>query len=376
MTTYRSNNERGFALAASVFALVIIAALVAGAFFAARQEMQIGVSSRTYQRAFAAAEAGLNNVIAQWNTGSLNSLDEGDSATLSASLPDGGSYQAVVRRLNDELFLLRSTGTDPTGTAERRLAAITRLQLVQMDFNAALTSRGDIKLGGSSFIDGVDQNPTGWSCPTGALDTLAGITTPNPNDITTSGCKNYSCVQGDPKILEDPTINDSTFFKFGDTDWNELVAMATLVLPAGATWNGLAPVGDATSCNTSVQTNWGEPYIPPLVAGCSNYYPIIYVPGYMKITGGRGQGILLVEGDLEVQGGAEFYGPVIVRGTLNTAGTGGHFNGGVMAANVNLDLSSVLGDALITYSSCAILKALQGSAPGRLIRQRSWAELF
>jgi hypothetical protein len=67
---------------------------------------------------------------------------------------------------------------------------------------------------------------------------------------------------------------------------------------------------------------------------------------------------------------------VIVRGNLTTQGTGGHFNGGVMAANVDLDMSSVLGDAVITYSSCAITRALQYNAPGRLLAQRSWAELL
>ncbi|MDP3775143.1 MAG: hypothetical protein Q8Q85_12850 [Gemmatimonadales bacterium] len=112
------------------------------------------------------------------------------------------------------------------------------------------------------------------------------------------------------------------------------------------------------------------------MAGCRNYFPIIYVNGDLKLTGGYGQGILLVSGDLDVQGGFEFYGPVIIRGSLKTSGTGGHFNGGLMAANVDLETSSVLGDAVVTYSSCAIARALQFNAPGRLLAQRSWAELF
>jgi hypothetical protein len=46
-----------------------------------------------------------------------------------------------------------------------------------------------------------------------------------------------------------------------------------------------------------------------------------------------------------------------------------------MAANVSLDQSTVLGDAIITYSSCAITNALNGNAMGRLLATRSWADL-
>jgi hypothetical protein len=47
-----------------------------------------------------------------------------------------------------------------------------------------------------------------------------------------------------------------------------------------------------------------------------------------------------------------------------------------MAANVDLELTSVLGDALISYSSCAVATALQFNAPGRMLRERSWSEVF
>lgn len=370
--------ERGFALAVSIFALVIIAALVTGAFFTARQEMRIGLNSRTSARAFAAAEAGLNTSIAQWQTGTWNMLAAGDSATISGNLGSGGgSYTGTVRRLNTELFLIRSTGTDPTTSAQRTLAALTRLQLVEMDFDAALTTRGPMKVGGSAELDGRDAIPSAWGgCPTSGLDTLPGVVISDTANITYTG--NSYRLYGDPPIQADPTMNDSSFFKYGDTDWNELVAMATKIYPTGSVGplTDLGAVGTTTTCNTAVMSNWGDPYRRAATQGCWGYFPIIYVDGTLKITGGYGQGILLVSGDLEVAGGAEFFGPVIVRGSLKTTGTGGHFNGGVMAANVDLEQSTVLGDAIISYSSCAVTTALQASAPGRLVRERSWAEVF
>lgn len=373
-----AHSERGFALAGAVFALVIIASLVAGAFFAARQELNIGRSSATYERAFSAAEAGMASAIAVWNTGSLNGLANGSSSTLpTGTLTSGGTYTSTVTRLNDNLFLIRTTGTDPTGASQRQLASLARLQLIQMNFTAGLTTKGGLKIGGSSFIDGVDAIPSGWGCPS-VHDTVAGIYTRDSSQVTTTGCGGLSCVRGTPKVLQDATINDSTFFKYGDLDWNELIAMATTVYNGNVgPLNQLGPTVTGGVCDTGNLNNWGEPWrTAGYVTQCIGYFPIIYVNGNIKITGGRGQGILLVEGDVDVQGGFEFYGPVIARGQLYTQGTGGHFNGGVMAANVDLQQSTVLGNAIITYSSCTITRALQGNASGRLLATRAWADLI
>lgn len=80
--------------------------------------------------------------------------------------------------------------------------------------------------------------------------------------------------------------------------------------------------------------------------------------------------MLVVDGDLDVQGGFEFYGPVIVKGRLSTQGTGGHFNGGLIAANINLDQNDVLGNAVIA------VRALQNTAAAAPLRSRSWANLY
>ena len=69
---------------------------------------------------------------------------------------------------------------------------------------------------------------------------------------------------------------------------------------------------------------------------CQSYFPIIYRNGNLKVQDGRGQGVLLVEGDLEVRGNFEFTGLVIVRGELSTNGTGNKITGGVLAKNADL----------------------------------------
>ncbi len=47
-------DERGMALAVAIFALVVVGALVAGAFFAGTQEQRVGENQRRVQTSFGA----------------------------------------------------------------------------------------------------------------------------------------------------------------------------------------------------------------------------------------------------------------------------------------------------------------------------------
>jgi hypothetical protein len=383
--------RKGFALVAAITAIVVIGALITGIFFASTQEYRIGSNTLLQARALTSAEYGLNVILAQdgtvapdsgWNMNWNTALGAGQVVTR-RYLPKDGSVDTVrLTRLDAKSFFLMSEGRagvvgNPRAQARRRVGALVRLITPQINFLGALTARGQARIGGSSFINGVDEPPAGWGCgPAGP--TLPGLAVSDADSLTTSGCGGLSCVEGDPKVIETPAAADTnTYFQFGETDWGELTAMASKVVPAGSTLNGLGPRLKADgSCDTAHPTNWGDPVKDATPGACENFYPIIHSPGDLKITGGIGQGILLVDGDLEVQGGAEFYGPVIVRGRLKTAGTGGHFNGGVMAANVDFEQNTVLGNAVIQYSRCAIDRALNGSAQPALARGRSWVELY
>ena len=137
-------------------------------------------------------------------------------------------------------------------------------------------------------------------------------------------------------------------------------------------------VGNPPVCNAAVQTNWGAP--TDTSSACFDYFPIIYHNGDLSISGsGSGQGILLVEGNLNVQGRIDFYGPVIVTGGVNIRGTGSDdvkFYGGVMAQDITLDDSKLTGNAMVNYSSCAIKRAIQGSATPIPLQERSWVQLY
>ncbi len=367
-------NEDGLALILAVISLFILGGLVTAAFAPTVMEQRIAENTMSGGQSFSVAEFGLNEAIGNWNTGTWNNLAVWDSATFSGSVPSGsGSYAGTVRRLNNNLYMVDVIGGDGGGATRQRVAQFVKLQLLEVDIQAALTTQGPTRVGGSAEINGTDLPPGGWGA-CGSTNDMAGLRLQDTNDLTTTGnnCANNACIHGDPQIEADSTISDSTFFEYGDVDWAELTAMAGTVLSPGT--YKIEPTETGGVCNTSDLTNWGDPLNPS--SPCFHHFPIIYAPGNLTINRRIGQGILLVEGNLSVQGGFEFYGITIVKGSLKTTGTGGHFNGAVMAANVDLDDITVFGDALVQFSSCAVTRALVAASPGAPLRSRGWLYAF
>lgn len=380
----RLSTRKGFALPIALGSMIVIGMILAGVFFAATQENRAGRNTLYQERAFRAAEFGLNYGYGRWNNAAMTKLATGGAATIVYdSSASGWKSTLNVTRLNDNTYWLVSTGTASSGVtqARHRTGVVLRVGYPQINFLAALTVKGQIKLGGSSYTTGVDTPPAGWDCPPPGTE-QPGIATDNTNNIDLSGCTNLTCVDGSPKVLQSPAVSDTnTFFTYGsDANWSTLTAAATMTFPGNTTITGVSPSFNADgSCKTSDLYNWGDPNRALPSGTCESYFPIIYFQGTgtsTNISGGVGQGILLVDGDLIVNGGFVWYGPVIVRGHLSTQGTGGHFNGAVMAADVDFEQNSVLGNAVIDYSMCAINAALVGAGIPKRVRVRSWAEMY
>ncbi|HEU4641909.1 MAG TPA: hypothetical protein VFS44_05580 [Gemmatimonadaceae bacterium] len=377
-----SSRRDGFALAVALAAIVIIGGLIAGVFYASTQEYRIGRNTILQTRALAGAEDGLNAVLvrngAGWQT-AWNNASPGFVVTKVYHPSDSTNDTVRVMSLGSGSFLVTSEGRAGRvagAQGHRRVGALVTLWAPTINMRGALTTRGATKIGGSSFIDGNDTaTVNNWNCPPGGA-AMPGIAAADPTQITTSGCNSLNCIAGNPKIQKDSAAADtSTYTVFGDLKWADLVAMANKY-PPSSTMNGMKASFTSGGCNIADQYNWGDPYRTGSDTSCASYYPIIYASSDLQLTGGYGQGILLVEGNLQVSGGFEFFGPVIVRGTLKTTGTGGHFNGGVMAENVDLEQNTVLGDAVVRFSSCTVNRALLGTASPTLVKGRSWTELF
>ena len=380
MSTSRVSNERGMALAVAIFALVVIGALVAGTFFAGRLEQSSGQATVYASQAAEAAEAGLTDAITtQLSASGLNAMAVGDVSPI-PTLTTGTRVSATrqVRKLTSSLFLVEALGTrwdaGSVSMSDRRLGTLIRLNQANITVNAGLTALGKVVVGGNSTVDGHDATPPAW--------TSAGVSCPTPADAAgvkyngTLTKQGSAVIGGVPATLPDPTLTASNIF--GGSDFAALKALATLTIPGNV--SGLAPAvtGTPSKCDTSVLSNWGAP--TDKTSPCFTYFPIVYHYGDLSISGsGAGQGILLVEGNLQVQGRIDFYGPVIVTGAVSVRGTGSDdvkFYGGLMAQDVTLDDSRLTGNATINYSSCAIKRALQGSAIPTPLSERSWVQLY
>ncbi|HWR37543.1 MAG TPA: hypothetical protein VN622_16900 [Clostridia bacterium] len=85
---------------------------------------------------------------------------------------------------------------------------------------------------------------------------------------------------------------------------------------------------------------------------------ITYIPGDAMLTSSAsGNGILIVDGDLDIHGGMEFYGLIIVRGVVKFTGGGSektNIYGAVLAGKRSLVDNTLGGSAAINFNACAL----------------------
>jgi hypothetical protein len=389
MRTSRLTDERGMALAVAIFALVVIGALVAGAFFAGHLEQRTGRNTLYAAQAADAAERGVSKVVSDWDQFNLNNIAIGTNTFIGTTTAGSIAYTQNVRRLNNDLFLVQSLGSrlDASGTtlAQRTVAMVTRLSYVTATANAAVTAGKSVNFNGNAFgVIGNDSVPQGWTgepgCTTG--DAKAGVRTAETVGATDQQDGN---IQGSPAQVEhDPTVTADFFNIFGDVTFDELKKNADILLPLTTPYNGAAPSLTASvpaRCNTADQMNWGEPHRNGVgyTAECVNYFPILYGSGTQTqlAAGGRGQGLLLVEGDLSISGGFEWTGLIVAKGGIKIVGNGNKITGALLAQDVAVDDQNVIsGNTTLQYSSCALSKAIQGSAFAEPLTMRSWVQAY
>src|SRR2546426_801739 len=386
-------DERGMALAVAIFALVVVGALVAGALFAGTQEQRIGENWRRLTQSFGAAETGLNEVIRNWDPKQINIVRQYplDSVQVplnpADSITPGGSgiYGGYIYKLNDAVSLVAITARDrhsavgiAGGGARQRLGWLVRIRTLDLHIGAALTTRSGVDLKGNALVNGRDTIPQGWNssyCDTIGDTSKAGIRTTDTSQVH---AQRADQMNGYPAKQQDTSIHASTFTQFGDVSYASLAAAAGIQLSGGN--YKTQPVVTGGVCDRSPltqQLNWGDGMNPSLP--CGNYFPIVHVAGDVTLNGDQGQGVLLVDGNLNIQGSYVFYGVVIVQGDIKTAGGGStdaHFYGAVMANNVDLTLNSLAGNATLQYSKCAITNALEGTMVVTPVRSRGWSQLY
>jgi Tfp pilus assembly protein PilX len=277
-----------------------------------------------------------------------------------------GASCAAQTPLMYPVWVLTSLGVGPQGS--HRLAQMEVALDPPIITNAAVDSQAAVETRGSLTVDAYDNctcnatrdNP-GCDKSKYAIYTQ-GTLTENGNPTLTSGATPTTVSLTDPSHPPDwPYDIDALINKYKN--------MPTATTPSGAC-SGSPAICDSNSATTE---NWGavDSNFNPLAPTDMNPQ-ITYLPGNTRLNGVTGAGILIVDGDLDIHGGLEWYGLVLVRGTIDFTGGGsdhvnlyGAFLNGKDINAVN-NMDDLGGSVNIHFDSCA-LKQFDQKYPPRNI---------
>lgn len=354
-------NDRGMALPVALFALVVIGALVAGIFFTARIEIRSGENAMAGARAMEAAQAGLQMGAPQVISVAAD-FDDGETGGIAKTqLGTTGSYYTdSVTKLNNFMYLLRSYGTYEVNgnvTSTRVVAMLIKRYMPELEVNSGAIVSGAASIKGATTLRGNDAAPAGWTgCTTG----------PDQPAIRSDGT--VSVTGGGTTVTPAASSNDTTVNNMSrvlDTLFFQLATQANILwtVDPGAAAPTDTVVGGVSRCKTTDRNNWGDIDHAGAPTHCTNYFPLVYLnaggPGTsISLHGGSGQGILLVNGDLKMNGNFQFDGLILVRGIYETGGGTMDLTGSMITSNVDLDPNKWTGGLTVQYSSCAVDRAL------------------
>jgi hypothetical protein len=338
----RSDRD-GFALLLCLMLALALSLLAAGMLLLADRETRIASGTARLVQARLHAEGAARRAFGRWSTAAAADLPIGGRRTI---LEDAGA-RVVAERLDDGLFLLRSEGRAAAPeTPAARIAAGLLVRTAGTDILTA-GARAAIAVAESATLRG--GRISGIDACTG--EAWPGVTGPDVQIEAGAAVQGVPAVDGEsagPDLLEAFPVT----------------AVATVALPPGSG----TPQPDLVDAQCQQGNwNWGS---PGEEGPCSGHRPLVHAAGDLVIRGGRGQGVLVVDGNLTVSDGFSFRGLIVVRGRLRIDDA--VLSGGVRARQVEMSAGAV------TFDSCALTAAGTGPAFDRAFRPRGrwWIPAF
>jgi hypothetical protein len=354
------NDRRGVSLLMTMLLTLLLLVAITGATMRTSAERRSAMDGAATVEAFAVAQSGLERYL--------------DGLTTPPSvLPDSQTFNLPVGRavvtlrrfraaVGDTLLVATSRGElttsqryDPTAAvATRTVAQLIRFRTGDLDIPGAFTAlSGFSKNGNSGSLSGVDACTTGGA----PLPSIPGMAVPStsaasPTSPAYSGPTGP--INGDPDntpvILGTPgasgTAKDAV-----DIDWAGIVDRTSITpdfyrkntSPASGSFPTTAQIGGS---------NW----------------PITFVEGNLtlnnsNVPSGGGQGILVVTGNLTMNGNSRWNGVLLVGGVLTSNGNNTVYGATFSGLNVKLGQTvptQALGNGTKTYQyhSCHIASAM------------------
>jgi hypothetical protein len=352
----------GVVLLLALLCVVALELTAVGLHFAALQEVQAArAGARTLQLRLSAQTAAAA-AVATWPVMPALATPVGDFLPLPAAAGTDDrhhvQFSASAERLGAELFLVRGEGTSPLGETARVGYLVIAPDPARHVPTAAIRTGAGVTLAAAATVVagaqecGLEQAPPALQLPDTDLLTVA------PDTRVTGS------VDVRPEQL------GAALESLVPLPFDELLA-AAVAIPGNTV--SPAPVLEDGHCLTGSASNWGEPDPAASGAPCAHWFPVLHRSGNLAIHGGRGQGTLVVTGDLILSGAATFSGLVLVAGSV-TITDGAAINGAVISAGtLTAAAAAITGDRCLVSAALAAVPALAGpfSPPGR-----RWIPLF
>ncbi len=362
----------GFALALAVCLLAAIGSLAGAMFFAIRDGQRTATRLANQELAASEADTCLFALLAAWDASVRDSLRVGATDSSLACLVDSGVVPSYVTRVTDDVYSAAAVGRSGIGTsaeARRSHSLLVRLARPTLGLRGAIVSRGDVVMAREAIPAGEDRPPPGWEdCPP-PDSTIA------PSVLVPEG-RTARDAEGQP--LADARVDSlagaqSTYAVLGRVATAFIAERSDVALRAGVMVSPDPAGGDKCVPGTDI-ASWGDPSRTAESPDCQRYFPVIHAAGDIVVTAGRGQGLLLVDGRLRIEGPFVFAGVVLAGGGVETSGVGVTIYGAMLSGGSGGVRWAATGR--VQRSSCAVSRALAAAARPVPVSRRGWSELY
>ena len=259
-------DESGAVLAFVVLLSLALFALAHGALVTARSEYLTARAVASLAARDALADGGVLLAVTSGHGAWMDSVPVGSARSLSDSSWATAALETRWRRLAPEGWLVEATARDVRGLSSTAERAVWSLD-------------PGVRAGSVEATVSVDS---------AASVTITGVVEPTRGRSVT-------------------TIRDA------DLGLLRFPMLLATVRPAPAVVTP-SPRVAGTDCDESDPSNWGDPERP--MAPCAGYVALVGRSGPVVMSGGVGNVILVVDGDVELRAGARLYGLVVLTGML------------------------------------------------------------
>ena len=362
--------REGVALLSVLYFLILCALATTTVLFAQRSAARNARSSAGGAQLLAAAEMSVFSTLASWEGTARTRQAVGSTATFVNAAADGGSTTVYLTRLTLRVFSILAEARATSGFAARRVALLVRWPIRTEQPGAALVSAVDVSIGPN----------VRFARDSGACDdTTAAAVLLAPDAAITFDSAFHSTT---PTVARSPAAADSALYlRLADAWWDDLARRPDIRLSAGMHVHP-EPSTVAGQCTTD-DANWGDPN--SLTSPCTPRAPLVYASGDLTIDGGRGQGVLLVDGRLVIASAFAFSGQIVARHGIETLADNIAISGLVAAWRASTNTSEsrgaksnvvLTGGTTLRYSGCDARHGIASWLRPRVVRERAWSELF